>query len=606
MSASPRVPSTTPVLQPRTERRHNPRRTIIDQQIVALSLAGDNGGLVLDLSETGLGIQAVAGLQGGASTEVRFALPGSTTRIRAQGEVRWAEPSGRAGIHLGTFQEGSSELIKGWLAQPPSTLPAGESPAPEFAEIESEIAERKLDLEGALQLIAERTLRAAGATGTAIAIGTRAEMICRASAGAAPGLGVRLQADSGLSGEAVRSGRAVLCDDTDADPRVDGAVCRALDLRSAVLVPIYGGEELRGVLEVFSNRPHTFAPAHVRRLRQTSELINAVLTRFPIPGAATTAAALPEAVALPAGAAAEALPAPAPSQTPRAPTPARQPQTTVVKAVESRPLAPPAVEPPKSTETVRPAAEVAGDRAEAATAPVFCAARAEPLYRRLSSNVPLLISAGVVLAVLGGGWAVARRRSATPAAPAPPVSAVASVPAAMVTQPALLPVEPKAEEEVAIAAAPAARKSKPLTVDVPQFAIRQPKQGVEREEPGALPRLVHDAAVLPNLASPRAAVPQAPVELNVSQGVVPGRLISRVDPVYPDVARRTLGHSVVLLNAVVREDGTIGTIQVMKGNTMLARAAVEAVRQWRYEPYRLNGTPVAVTVPIRLTFNPGR
>lgn len=612
MSASPRVPSTTPVPQPRTERRHNPRRTIIDQQMVAVSLAGDNGGLVLDLSETGLGIQAVSRLQHGTNTEVRFALPGSATPIRARGEVRWAEPSGRSGIHLGTFQEGSSEQIKSWLARPPSSLPVDESPGLELTALESEIAGRKLDLGGTLQLLAERTLQAAAATGTAIAIGTRAEMICRATTGAAPGLGVRLQADSGLSGEAVRSGLVVLCDDTHADPRVDATICRALDLRSAVLVPIYEGEELCGVLEVFSNRPHAFAPENVRQLRQTSGLISAVIRRFSAPRTvATVAAVSEEAVASSAAAAApapaEVLPASVPSQVTPPPAAARQPQaaTVVMKDVVSHTIVPTTVEPPKRAEMPRPAVEAEGDGAEAATVPALLAAWAQPLYRRLSSKLQLLISAGVVLAVLVGGWAVAHRRSSTHVAPAPPVSPAAFPPAAMTAQSALLPVEPKPEEMVAGAAAAAAKKSKPLTADVPQFVIRLPEPSVEREDPGAPPKLAAKTAALPDLAALSAALPQAPTVLNVSQGVVPGRLIARVEPVYPDLARRALGRSDVLLNAVVREDGTIGAIRVVKGNTMLARAAIDAVRQWRYEPYRLNGAPVAVTVPIRLTFRPG-
>ncbi len=139
-----------------------------------------------------------------------------------------------------------------------------------------------------------------------------------------------------------------------------------------------------------------------------------------------------------------------------------------------------------------------------------------------------------------------------------------------------------------------------------QTATPQPEQIPAREDPGAPPKLASATAVLPSLAAPSAAVPEAPAALKVSQGVVPGRLISQVDPLYPEIARRTLAKSDVLLHATVWEDGTVGNVRVVKGNAILVRAAIDAVRRWRYEPYRLNGKPVAVTVSIRLTFDPGR
>src|SRR5947207_799164 len=84
------------------------------------------------------------------------------------------------------------------------------------------------NLDAALQLIAERSLGFLRASGAAIALARGAEMTCLARAGDdAPPLGARLQVGSGFSGECVRAGRLLRCDDCESDPRVDQERCRA-------------------------------------------------------------------------------------------------------------------------------------------------------------------------------------------------------------------------------------------------------------------------------------------------------------------------------------------------------------------------------------------
>jgi hypothetical protein len=71
----------------------------------------------------------------------------------------------------------------------------------------------------------------------------------------------------------------VRCENTELDPRVDREVCRALDLRSAVVVPVIAdGYSVAGLLEVFSSRPHAFSGRHVLLLRQIAELISGVVS----------------------------------------------------------------------------------------------------------------------------------------------------------------------------------------------------------------------------------------------------------------------------------------------------------------------------------------
>jgi len=100
---------------------------------------------------------------------------------------------------------------------------------------------------------------------------------------------------------------------------------------------------------------------------------------------------------------------------------------------------------------------------------------------------------------------------------------------------------------------------------------------------------------------PRPASPRQP--LKVSAGVMEALLIHRVQPDYPALAK-TMGLSgVVELQARIGIDGTVQALQVVSGNPILARAAIEAVEQWRYQPTRLSGQPVEVETHITVTFS---
>ena len=79
-------------------------------------------------------------------------------------------------------------------------------------------------------------------------------MVCVASAGPdAPSHGARLQVDSGFSGECVRKGKLLRCDDTETDSRVDREICRVLGIRSIIAIPIRRVDTVIGLLEVFSS-----------------------------------------------------------------------------------------------------------------------------------------------------------------------------------------------------------------------------------------------------------------------------------------------------------------------------------------------------------------
>ncbi len=102
------------------------------------------------------------------------------------------------------------------------------------------------------------------------------------------------------------------------------------------------------------------------------------------------------------------------------------------------------------------------------------------------------------------------------------------------------------------------------------------------------------------VAVPRVAMPQ---RVRVSQGVSQGLLIRKVQPVYPPLARQARIQGQVVLQAQISKQGTIENLQLVNGHPMLAPAAIEAVKQWRYKPYFLNGEPVEVETQITVIFS---
>jgi len=103
-------------------------------------------------------------------------------------------------------------------------------------------------------------------------------------------------------------------------------------------------------------------------------------------------------------------------------------------------------------------------------------------------------------------------------------------------------------------------------------------------------------------AVPRLVAPAMPKRIRVSQGVTQGLLIHKIEPVYPPLARQARIQGQVLLHAVISRSGEITELSLISGHPMLAPAAIDAVRQWRYHPYLLNGEPIEVETSITVNF----
>ena len=96
------------------------------------------------------------------------------------------------------------------------------------------------------------------------------------------------------------------------------------------------------------------------------------------------------------------------------------------------------------------------------------------------------------------------------------------------------------------------------------------------------------------------AAAQAPIRL--SSGIVAPRKTFNVDPVYPNIARTARVEGVVILEAVIDRLGRVESVRVLRSIPLLDQAATDAVRQWRFTPTRLNGTPVSIVMVVTVNF----
>ncbi len=139
----------------------------------------------------------------------------------------------------------------------------------------------EIDLEPGISIIAEKAQVLTGATGAAIALRRGNEIVCRARTGrTAPDVGVRLQTDSGLSAECVRTGEVLLCNDAETNPRVDWATCRRMGVRSILVAPLRHFRRTLGVFEVLSSTPGAFDNNDVATMQFLSGMMVATISRL--------------------------------------------------------------------------------------------------------------------------------------------------------------------------------------------------------------------------------------------------------------------------------------------------------------------------------------
>jgi protein TonB len=130
-----------------------------------------------------------------------------------------------------------------------------------------------------------------------------------------------------------------------------------------------------------------------------------------------------------------------------------------------------------------------------------------------------------------------------------------------------------------------------------------PSMGVVGGVPGGVPGGQMGGVIGGIISSAPSAVPKVAVQrVRVSQGVTAGLVIHKVQPNYPPLARTARVQGSVVLAAVIGKDGTIQNLHVISGHPLLTQAALDAVKQWRYKPYILNGDPVEVDTQVTVNF----
>jgi len=146
--------------------------------------------------------------------------------------------------------------------------------------LELPLSPAQLDLEPAISVIAERAQSLTGASGSAIGLQWGQEVVCSARAGrTAPDLGVRLQTDSGLSGECLRNGQILRCDDTEDHPNVERSVARRLGVRSILVAPLQHFRKTLGIFEVLSTETFAFDDLAVANLQMLAGFMVAAIAR---------------------------------------------------------------------------------------------------------------------------------------------------------------------------------------------------------------------------------------------------------------------------------------------------------------------------------------
>jgi protein TonB len=116
---------------------------------------------------------------------------------------------------------------------------------------------------------------------------------------------------------------------------------------------------------------------------------------------------------------------------------------------------------------------------------------------------------------------------------------------------------------------------------------------------GSVPSAAPPPPPPPKKEEPKAATPQ---RIKVGGNVQSAKLVRQPRPVYPPLAKQARISGVVKLSAIISKDGTIQHLEVISGHPLLVPAALEAVKQWVYQPTLLNGEPVEVQTQIDVNF----
>jgi len=153
---------------------------------------------------------------------------------------------------------------------------------------------------------------------------------------------------------------------------------------------------------------------------------------------------------------------------------------------------------------------------------------------------------------------------------------------------------------------PAAEAKFVAPIEVPELV--EPEEGIDLGVEGGVPGGVEGGVpggVLGGIVGglPEAPPPAAAPPVRVGGIIRTPKLLNRVTPAYPEIARAARTSTTLILEAIVGVDGRVQSVKVLRGHPLFDQAAGDAVKQWRYQPLLLNGVPVPFIVSVTLNFN---
>ena len=443
-----------------------------------------------------------------------------------------------------------------------------------------------LALDLALNELVARAAAATHATAAALALVRGDEMVCRAATGhLAPDLGIPLNTRDGLSGACLETGQPQLSVDTEFDPRVDPAISRRLGIRSILIVPVFdaGNAQLTGILEIFSTSPAAFSSSDLKLLE----------------GYAEQCARVRQAAI---------------ERSQRQPTAVVRPEKVQRETLQPKMVQPETLQPEIFPSELVPSESIPLDFIAASPLP----ARRPPYEVWTLVLGSLTILATITVSFLIGsriGWLHPTRTSSSsqiaqpascagtpapgcPAEPSPAATAATrransspseKPPQKSSTQSPRTPV-PSGDGLVVYEKGKVVFRMKPAPTSPGQAERHQPNPAPTNPASDA----IVEASSITKLA-PIQSVWLAPAQAET-------RLLNRTEPQYPPEAVAAHRSGTVILEVQVAEDGSVSSIRTLSGDPILAAAATEAVRNWRYRPYRQNDHPARFQTDVTLAF----
>jgi protein TonB len=613
--------------------REFPRWPVPGSKPVRVDLGPAGSGQLMDISLGGARVKSVAPLRRDTEVPLRIDIPERLEPLRCLGRVVWSKPNGAAGLRFTNLPDEQKAGLAAWIDELRDAAGPKGRADDEFTRISAQIKNMKLNNADALSLIARRATQIAAADAVVIALGKPEHMICMAHAGSAPEIGAPVSA-LGLTGECVRSRKVVHCLDASTDPR-------AGELRqgSALILPLIVNGELRGVMQVFAPRPGIFNAERTESIEQLADAV-VFVTHNVLPRVRSSQAALASVTPIRPIASAPAVsklsetgrmaafsappltkpsdsgriavfsatsPMPAPAPVAVAPEPAFASAPlavqTMASEVEPAVVRPQAVEPRRVAPRIPPTVK-----------PTYVPAPPPSSSRRV-----VVVAAAVVIVVFSAAFGIRYLRhqpaplaAVASAAPAEPASSVVVTP-----QPAAVTVTPS---EVA----PAAMVRKPTSVKEERPLERVEKKPVPvQSDPAPAAIVLASGAPLPRVQTPEpvaappvdpiAAAPMPGIKLPVAVAapkltappprvIAGGTLLEHPSPVYPQFAITERLEGQVKLQVTITPEGKVGNIRLLSGPQLLAGAAENAVRRWRYSPPTINGQPTSREATITVDF----